>query len=91
MKFFNEFHSAVLMMMKSACLVWAGEVEKSKQSGVGVGVGVSCNPLLTHFWPRMWLMSTNNTKDSTVNLQSNVFEGSNLNMPLEPKNVIAIS
>ena len=28
---------------------------------------------------------------NTVNLQSNVFEGSDLNMPLEPKNVIAIS
>ena len=28
---------------------------------------------------------------TTVNLQSNVFEGFDLNMPLEPKNVIAIS
>ena len=30
-------------------------------------------------------------KIHTVNLQSNVFEGSDLNLPLEPKNVIAIS
>ena len=29
--------------------------------------------------------------EHTVNLQSNVFEGSDLNMPLEPKNVAGIS